>query len=143
MYKKYFNWESRLEVVNRYWIYEIRRVGWSKRFDCVRRTWADTGKQIKGGIGNMENDIKNERIRMHDLREMLNKQNHQCPLTGRELTPDNCSIDHVIPLSKGGSHTKDNAQLVVAEVNHAKGNLTEEEFLQLCRDVVVHAGLKK
>ena len=58
------------------------------------------------------------------------------------LTPENCSIDHVIPLSKGGDHTKDNAQLVVAEANQAKGSLTEKEFLQLCKDVVDYASKK-
>lgn len=87
----------------------------------------------------IETDIKNERIRMVDLREMLVKQKYQCALTGRELTPENCSIDHIIPLCKGGVHAKENAQLVVAEVNYAKGNLTEKEFLQLCRDVVAYA----
>jgi len=138
--KKYFHWSSRLAVVNRQWNYQATMTGWKRRCDYIRRTWADAGKQIKGGIGKMiEADIKNNRVGMGDLRAMLSRQNYQCALTGRELTPENCSIDHVVPLCKGGVHSIENAQLVVGEANHAKGNLTEEEFLQLCRDVVAYA----
>jgi CRISPR/Cas system Type II protein with McrA/HNH and RuvC-like nuclease domain len=118
--------------------------GWRRRFDYIRRTWADAGKQIKGGIGKMiDKEIKNERVGMKDLRAMLMKQNYQCALTGKELTPENCSIDHVVPLCKGGAHALENAQLVVAEGNRAKGSLTDEEFLELCSDVVVYADKKR
>lgn len=142
--KRYFHWSSRLSVVNRHWNYQVTMTGWKRRCDYIRRTWADAGKQIKGGIGKMiEADIKNTRVGMNDLRSMLSKQNYQCALTGRKLTPENCSIDHIVPLCKGGIHSIENAQLVVAEVNHAKGSLTEEEFLQLCSDVVAYAGKKR
>ena len=76
---------------------------------------------------------------MKDLKEMLGHQDYKCALTGRPLTPDNCAMDHIVPLSRGGTHTKDNAQLVTTEVNKAKGTLLEEEFIQVCRDVVAYA----
>ena len=138
--KRYYSWAARLPLINQQWNYPVKMVGWNRRLDCLRRAWTDAGKQIKGGIVFMvENEIKNERLRMQDLRDMLDKQGYKCALTGRQLTHDNCSIDHVLPLCKGGSHTKENAQLVVAEANHAKGNLTDAEFLRLCRDVVAYA----
>ncbi len=140
--KKYFNWHSRLAYINQQWNYQLRMGGWNRRLDCLRRAWIDAGKQIKGGIGNMDPEMKNERIKMVDLRAMLSKQNHKCALTGRELTSENCSIDHIVPLSKGGTHSIDNAQLVVAEANHAKGSLTQDEFGQLCRDVLGYADSK-
>ena len=76
---------------------------------------------------------------MKDLKEMLGCQDYKCALTGRPLTPDNCAMDHIVPLSRGGTHTKDNAQLVRTEVNKAKGTFLEEEFIQVCRDVVAYA----
>jgi len=89
----------------------------------------------------MGND--NEIIGISDLKEMLKKQNYRCPLTGNLLTPVNCAMDHIVPLCKGGSHTKDNAQLVTTEINKAKGGLLEEEFIELCRKVVDYADRKR
>lgn len=134
--RKYFNWRDRFYFMRARWSYERRMFGWTRKLDNIRKEWADTGKQIKGGIIEMETQIKNERVKITDVRLMLEKQGHRCVLTGRELTPENCSIDHIMPLCKGGGHAKDNAQLVVMEVNRAKGMMTEDEFIQLCHDVV-------
>ena len=86
----------------------------------------------------MDKTIANERIGINELRAILVKQDNKCALSGRTITPANCSLDHIVPLSRGGTHTKENAQLVCEEVNRAKGMMTEEEFMELCRDVVAH-----
>ena len=85
----------------------------------------------------------NETIGVRDLKAMLERQGYRCALTGIELTPYNCALDHIVPLSKGGTHTKGNAQLVSADVNRAKGGLLEEEFISLCRLVVNYADNKR
>jgi 5-methylcytosine-specific restriction endonuclease McrA len=69
-----------------------------------------------------------------------NRQGFRCNLTGVPLTPDTASIDHIIPLSKGGSHTKANAQIILNSVNQAKGSMTQSEFVDMCRLVVEHFG---
>lgn len=58
-----------------------------------------------------------------------------CPLSGRKLTGDTMSVDHRIPISKGGTHDMSNLQFVHVDVNYAKRNLTEAEFIQMCKDV--------
>lgn len=73
------------------------------------------------------------------LLHLLQQQHYRCALSGRELTPDNCSLDHVVPVSRGGSHTLDNVHLVVREVNAAKGTMSQDEFIAMCIDVVEHA----
>lgn len=85
---------------------------------------------------------KTEKLGTKDLKEMLERQGHKCALTGRSLSPENCAMDHIIPLSRGGTHTKDNAQLVATEVNKAKGTMLEQEFVQLCREVIAYADNK-
>ena len=85
----------------------------------------------------------NEIIGITDLRDIFKNQNHCCPLTGDLLTPENCAMDHIVPLCRGGSHTKENAQLVTTAVNKAKGGLLEDEFIALCRKVVNHADKKQ
>lgn len=71
-----------------------------------------------------------------DIYQQLESQGYRCRLTGRELTPENASLDHINPLSAGGSHQAENIQVILREVNAAKGTLSHSDFLRLCRDVV-------
>lgn len=136
LYKKHKDWQSRYFYMLSRFNQEHKKYGWERKFDTLRRIWTDTGKQIKGGIGNMDTELENERLGINDLRQMKEEQNCICALTGRPLTYENCSLDHIIPLARGGKHIRDNAQLVCEEANRAKGMMTEEEFLDLCQDVV-------
>lgn len=77
-----------------------------------------------------DNDITAKRVM-----ELVEAQNYRCPLSGRELTPNTASLDHKIPLSRGGAHTLDNIWILHREVNVAKGTLTAEEFVTLCREI--------
>lgn len=75
-----------------------------------------------------------------ELRGILEMQKYKCALTGVELTPQNCSFDHRLPLSKGGTSLRENLQAVCKPVNISKSNFTMSEYLQLCFDVLNHAG---
>ena len=77
--------------------------------------------------------IKDGTIVVKNLRKLLEQQGYRCALTGEELTPDDCSLDHIVPVSKGGSHHMDNVQLVTRAANWAKGSMTMDEFLSMCR----------
>jgi len=69
----------------------------------------------------------------------------QCALTGRPLTwknPQEYEYDHILPVARGGNNSIDNLQIVCTDANRAKNDLTEEEFLELCKEVVLHAGYK-
>lgn len=72
--------------------------------------------------------------------EWLNQQGYRCALTGWELTPDNASLDHIEPLSGGGSHGMENVQILASKVNQAKGTMSQEEFVAMCKAVASHAG---
>lgn len=74
-----------------------------------------------------------------NLLTVLESQNYQCALTGRVLTPDSASVDHAMPLSKGGEHAISNVQILHTDVNQAKGVMTTAEFIAMCREVVAHA----
>ena len=69
----------------------------------------------------------------------------QCELTGRPLTwnePHTYEYDHILPVARGGNSSIDNLQIVCIDANRAKNDMTEEEFLDLCKEVVLHAGYK-
>ena len=66
-------------------------------------------------------------------------------LTGRPLNwnnPEDYQYDHVIPIARGGDNTLGNLQMLCTEANQAKGRLTDEEFIDLCKEVVLHNGYK-
>jgi 5-methylcytosine-specific restriction endonuclease McrA len=51
----------------------------------------------------------------------------KCAYTGRKLTRDRWSLDHVIPLSRGGQNSPDNVVLADKDVNNKKGARTPKE----------------
>lgn len=71
-------------------------------------------------------NVKYESI---DPIEIFNRDNWTCGLCGKAVNkytpyPDDmsASLDHIKPLSKGGTHTKDNVQLAHLGCNRRKGN---------------------
>lgn len=97
---------------------------------------------VSGISGRIENRLESAGARSNQvatsrqLRKLIDQQGYRCALTGRNLTPDTAFVDHVTPVSSGGSNAIENLQVVHADVNEAKGTMTQDEFIQLCRDVV-------
>lgn len=93
------------------------------------------GHVEKTNFSDGENSIRTVAT-SRQLRKLIDQQGYKCALTGRTLTPETAFVDHVTPVSSGGSNAIENLQVVHADVNEAKGTMTQEEFIQLCRDVV-------
>ncbi len=64
-----------------------------------------------------------------------------CYLTGEEIDiyqPRTYNFDHIIPKSRGGSDTLDNLGICTKHANAAKSDMTPDEFINLCEQVVNH-----
>lgn len=75
---------------------------------------------------------------MAQLRQHLG-DNPKCSLTGEpiDLTKgDTYELDHKVPRSRGGTNELSNLSLLSAKVNRAKNDMTNEEFVALCKKVV-------
>lgn len=69
---------------------------------------------------------------------MIEQQSFRCAISGRPLTPETASLDHIVPLSRGGQHGLNNVWVVDHLVNTAKGTLTVAEFVAMCREITNH-----
>lgn len=86
-----------------------------------------------------ERDSATGNVSTGNVLAQIERQQFTCALTGRRLEPETASLDHVIPLTQGGGHVIENTQVLHRDVNRAKGLLTNEQFIALCREVVAWA----
>jgi len=84
----------------------------------------------------VENPAPRGPVSTKNVLRLLEYQGHRCALTGRRLTPQTAALDHIVPMRRGGEHAIENTQVLHKDVNRAKGSLTSEEFLAMCREVV-------
>lgn len=75
------------------------------------------------------------RITGQHLYYLLKKQQFKCALSGVDLEPEDASLDHIVPFSRGGKHELSNLQIVHAAVNRMKGTLSQEEFIGWCNKI--------
>ena len=61
------------------------------------------------------------RIERINRREVIERDGRTCYLCQRVLTPRDVTLDHVIPLARGGSHTTDNLRVCCMPCNSHKG----------------------
>lgn len=77
-----------------------------------------------------------QKIKALELKSLIESQDYRCALTGVILEPETASADHIQPVSDGGRNEIDNIQILHHKVNAAKGTMTNDEFIQMCKNVV-------
>jgi len=80
-------------------------------------------------------------VSIENVLRLLEHQQYRCALTGRNLTPETAALDHIVPIRVGGDHLIENTQALHKDVNRAKGSLTSDEFIGLCREVTQQSGV--
>ena len=110
----------------------------------------DSFKRKRVAIGKRGADFRKASRKTRAENEFTNSQliakieaNPVCYLTGRVIdlnVSKSYELDHILPASRGGAAELNNVGLSCRAANRAKNNLTNEEFLQLCLEVVKHHG---
>jgi 5-methylcytosine-specific restriction endonuclease McrA len=81
---------------------------------------------------------KKKAIRKANAAQLMNRlrqQEFRCALSGIELTPETARLDHIVPVSQGGTDEIDNLQWLHVDVNTAKGTMSQDQFVSMCRKV--------
>lgn len=71
-----------------------------------------------------------------DLAALWKSQRGRCAMTGRRLTRENAHVDHIVAKARGGSDRPENLRWVCAQANLAKRDMSDAEFLALCKDTM-------
>lgn len=77
------------------------------------------------------------------IQDVIDKfeQNPTCYLTGRKLDVNDSStysFDHITPAAKGGDNSLENLGFTTKEANQMKSDLTLEELLNMCEEILRH-----
>ena len=106
-------------------------------FSDVRLLYAENESEfVIGGLTGKCTQGNAKGVTQVSLKALLQKQCYKCAISGQHLEPSNASLDHVLPISKGGKHEIDNVQWVHQDINRMKGDMTMADFVEMCRMVV-------
>jgi len=83
---------------------------------------------------------QSKNITAKEVLDLVRRQGYVCAISGRTLTPETASLDHTVPLGRGGEHSIRNISVVDHQVNIAKGTMTTDEFVVMCKEVAAYQG---
>lgn len=95
----------------------------------VRFLYADSEDEFNTGT----NDGK--AVTQTQLMELLEQQDFKCALSGIQLTPKSAALDHITPVADNGTHDISNLQWLNHNVNRMKGRMSQQAFVEVCRQV--------
>jgi 5-methylcytosine-specific restriction endonuclease McrA len=75
------------------------------------------------------------RATARELMGLIQLQQFRCAISGVGLDPNSARLDHIVAISNGGTNLIDNLQWVTDDVNKAKGTMSQEQFISMCRSV--------
>lgn len=75
------------------------------------------------------------KVTEQELRIIWDRQQGLCALTHRPMVMEYADVDHIIPVSRGGSHDNSNLRWTWDRANEAKGNMMDEEFVAMCTQI--------
>jgi len=108
------------------------------------RTLYEKGRSFQRRDGSKLGSRKEYNFTSKDLIDKLGERS-KCYLSGREIDlKDGKSyhLDHIIPATRGGSNELENAGLLHATINKMKHDLTPEEFISTCIEILEYQGFK-
>lgn len=86
-------------------------------------------------VKRMYGELRRSVYQKIDRQTVLKRDGYKCAVCGIKLnrkaiplSPNNPTVDHIVPLSKGGTHTYDNLRACCLNCNSKKGDRLEIEL---------------
>lgn len=78
----------------------------------------------------------------HDVIKYFGGTTTKCYLTGQtiDILKDDYNLDHIVPVSRGGTNDLKNMGITTPDANRSKSDLTLDEYLVLCKKVLENFG---
>ncbi|HOT61177.1 MAG TPA: HNH endonuclease [Candidatus Dojkabacteria bacterium] len=86
-------------------------------------------RRVRSGFTTVDKEHMTKRFEDAVL-QRLKEQDYKCLYCGKDIE-DDFSIDHIIPLSRGGTNEPDNIDLVCKDCNTRKSTRTKSEYLSV------------
>lgn len=110
-------------------LYRLKNLG---RLKEVSRRWRRSNKDVRRALEHKRRAISRGaagKFTAEDVAAIAQAQRHKCAYCRVSLRKAK-QIDHIIPLSRGGSNWPSNLQLLCSHCNQSKGAKLPEEFAQ-------------
>lgn len=86
---------------------------------------------------------KRRKYTVEERKIIYDKSNGHCQLCGRKIPFDSMTLDHVIPLSKGGKDTMENIQPTCSVCNRIKTDILPMEFMEKITEIFLYQTQKR
>lgn len=80
----------------------------------------------------------NRKFSDYEKKTVYAKANGKCAICGKPVKFKRMTVDHKIPISKGGTNDLSNLQLAHLTCNRAKADMLADEFAELAEQIVMH-----
>ena len=88
--------------------------------------------------GNIIIPTKRKVIPSDKRRQVYNKNQGRCVICGKFVEFDNFTIDHIIPLSKGGTNQYENLQCTCKTCNQLKQDILPEDLFEKIVEIITY-----
>lgn len=82
--------------------------------------------------------IKRKQFSSTERTKIYNKSKGRCAICGKFVPYDNFTVDHIIPLAKGGSNAMDNLQVACSVCNLIKQDILPEDLMTKLTEIVLY-----
>jgi 5-methylcytosine-specific restriction endonuclease McrA len=119
---------------------EIRKKAWAKYYDKNRQAMIDRAVQYSRDNGDwkraQDSAYRAKRLgsptaERFTLDEIYERDGHRCHLCKKLVKRNEATMDHIVPASLGGPHTRANVALAHRSCNASKGNRVVGEQLRI------------
>ncbi len=87
---------------------------------------------------NVQNINKRTNIKLEVRKDVYRKTKGYCALCGNFVDYEDFTLDHIIPLSKGGTNDISNLQCACKVCNNIKTDILPDEFLDKISQIIIH-----